>query len=516
MRLSEIFRLVWLNLSQNKFKVILTSIGIVVGSATIMMVIAIGTGGKEEVAEQFKNLNAGAIDISFGGGSSAMVGYTIGGSDESGGTQITGGMPGNGFDIGSMPDMSAVVSAMPDMGSIGGDASSVGGGRGGASGDFSGGGRGGASGGFGGDSMPDMSAGGGFSFGGMGGFGDFSSMFGGGSRGDGGDNRMNRETITLTENDMEDLEVFVPGITSSTISYSTTTSVEGGELESASYYTIAGVLDNYATLSNLTISVGEFLSEENDDGKEKVCVLGYSAANEIFDSAYDAYEEEVYIDGRPYKVVGVLDEMGTVASGISPDTAIFIPYATGIKYITGDSISPTVTVIAEDVNNIDTVIANIETVLADSYPNTQFTISDAGSKMDAANASNDTLQLLLVSMAIIVFIVGGIGIMNVLFVSVKERTNEIGILKALGCSRRDILLEFLLEAACMSLVGAVIGVLLSLGITPIVELLSVRVELSVSGAVLSLVFGVVTGSVFGFYPAYKASRLVPVVALNAE
>ena len=106
--------------------------------------------------------------------------------------------------------------------------------------------------------------------------------------------------------------------------------------------------------------------------------------------------------------------------------------------------------------------------------------------------------------------------MNVLFVSVKERTNEIGILKALGCSRRDILLEFLLEAACMSLVGAVIGVLLSLGITPIVELFSVRVELSVSGAVLSLVFGVVTGSVFGFYPAYKASRLVPVVALNAE
>ena len=473
MRLSEIFRLVWLNLSQNKFKVVLTSIGIVVGSATIMMVIAIGTGGKEEVAEQFKNLNAGAIDISFGG--SGTVGFSMGGSGDGGGTQNSGAMPSMDFNIGSMPDMSAMANAMPDM------------------------------------------SGGGFSFGGMGGFGGmFGGMFGGGSRGDGGDNRMNRETIILTESDMEDLEVFVPGITNSTISYSTTTSVEGGDLESASYYTIAGVLDNYATISNLSISVGEFLSEENDDGKEKVCVLGASSASEIFGSAYEAYEGEVYIDGRPYKVVGVLDEMGTVASGISPDTAIFIPYSTGIKYITGDSISPTVTVIAEDVNNIDTVIANVETVLADSYPNTQFTISDAGSKMDAANASNDTLQLLLVSMAIIVFIVGGIGIMNVLFVSVKERTNEIGILKALGCSRRDILLEFLLEAACMSLVGAVIGVLLSLGITPVVELFSVRVELSVSGAVLSLVFGVVTGSVFGFYPAFKASRLVPVVALNAE
>ena len=124
--------------------------------------------------------------------------------------------------------------------------------------------------------------------------------------------------------------------------------------------------------------------------------------------------------------------------------------------------------------------------------------------------------MLLIAMAIIVFIVGGIGIMNVLFVSVKERTNEIGILKALGCSKRDILLEFLMEACFMSLIGAILGVLLALGITPVVERMSVRVELSVSGAVLSLAFGVITGTIFGFYPAYKASTLIPVVALNQE
>lgn len=491
MRLSEIFRLVWLNLSQNKFKVILTSIGIIVGSATIMMVIAIGTGGKEEVAEQFKNLNAGAIDISYEGG--AMAGFTMGGSSSS-----SGG--GGSF---SMPDMGGMASAMPDRNSNSGSSN----GRGNM--DFGGGSMPDMS-GMGGGNMPDISAIAGMMQG-MGGFGGF-----GGKTGDGGDNRMNQEAVTLTESDMEDLEVFVPGISDSTISYSTTTSVEGGELDSASYYTVAGVLDNYAEMSNMTIAVGDFISVQNDESKEKVCVLGSSTATEIFGSASEAYGSEIYIDGRPYKVIGVLDAMGTVASGISPDTAVFIPYATGIKYITGDSISPTVTVIAEDVNNIETVITNIETVLSDSYPNTEFTISDAGSKMDAANASNETLQLLLISMAVIVFIVGGIGIMNVLFVSVKERTNEIGILKALGCSRCDILLEFLLEAAAMSLVGAVIGVLLSLGITPIVELFSVRVELSISGAMLSLVFGVVTGSVFGFYPAYKASRLVPVVALNAE
>lgn len=447
MRISELLRLVWMNLSQNKFKVVLTAVGIIVGSATIMMVLAIGTGGKLEVAEQFKNLNAGAIDISYESNATEFGSSSSAGGGFGGGSGGGGGMPGGG----NMP---------------------------------SGGG------------MPDFGMGGGMNF--------------------GDDDRMNQEKITLSTDDMEDLLVFVPGIADATISYTTTVDVEGGELDSSSSYTIAGVKYNYAEMSNMTMLVGDFLTEENDENKEKYCVLGYTAAKEIYGSASEAYDSVLYIDDRPYVVSGVLDEMGSVSSGISPDTAVFIPYETGIKYITGDNVSPTITVIAEDVNNVDNVIANIETVLADSYANAEFTISDAGTKMEAASKSNETLQMLLIAMAVIVFIVGGIGIMNVLFVSVKERTNEIGILKALGCSKRDILLEFLLEACFMSLIGAILGVLLALGITPIVESLSVRVELSVSGAVLSLAFGVITGTIFGFYPAYKASTLIPVVALNQE
>ena len=436
-----------MNLSLNKFKVVLTAVGIIVGSATIMMVLAIGTGGKLEVAEQFKNLNAGAIDISYESNATEFGSSSSAGGGFGGGPGGGGGMPGGG----NMP---------------------------------SGGG------------MPDFGMGGGMNF--------------------GDDDRMNQEKITLSTDDMEDLLVFVPGIADATISYTTTVDVEGGELDSSSSYTIAGVKYNYAEMSNMTMLVGDFLTEENDENKEKYCVLGYTAAKEIYGSASEAYDSVLYIDDRPYVVSGVLDEMGSVSSGISPDTAVFIPYETGIKYITGDNVSPTITVIAEDVNNVDNVIANIETVLADSYANAEFTISDAGTKMEAASKSNETLQMLLIAMAVIVFIVGGIGIMNVLFVSVKERTNEIGILKALGCSKRDILLEFLLEACFMSLIGAILGVLLALGITPIVESLSVRVELSVSGAVLSLAFGVITGTIFGFYPAYKASTLIPVVALNQE
>ena len=245
-------------------------------------------------------------------------------------------------------------------------------------------------------------------------------------------------------------------------------------------------------------------------------MLGYSAAKQIFGSAEEAYDSLVYIDDRPYTVGGVLAEQGTVEAGISADEAIFIPYATGIKYLTGSDISPTITVIAADVDNIEAVRENVKTVLAASYPNAEFTISDAGSKMEAANKSNETLTLMLIAMASIVFIIGGIGIMNVLFVSVKERTEEIGILKAIGGSRRDILLEFIMEACFISLIGGIIGVLLSFVINPVLSGFSIRTEMSVGGAVLALVFSIVTGTVFSFYPAWKASKLVPVDALSSE
>lgn len=464
MRLKELLRLVWINVSQNKFKVILTSIGIVVGAATIMMVIAIGKGGQLEVAEQFKNLNAGAVDISFEQNSGFSGEKSSSGSDS-----IRGGMPSDYTGGGMSSDFTG----------------------GGMTSDFKGG------------EMPDMES--------MPDFGDFSM-----GRGSEADSRINQEVVTLSTADVEDIETFVPGISDTTISYSTKSTVDGGDLEEESTYTIAGVKSNYATMSNLTLAMGDFITDDNDENKAKVCVLGASVAKEIFGSAYEAYDSTIYIDDRPYVINGILEEMGSVSSGISPDEAIFIPYETGVKYIVGNKVSPTITVIADDVTQVDGVVSNVETVLAESYPNTEFTITDAGSKMEAASASNDTLTLLLISMAAIVFIVGGIGIMNVLFVSVKERTNEIGILKAIGCSQKDILLEFLLEASAISFIGGVMGVALSLAITPVIEMLSVRVELSLEGAVISLLFGILTGTLFGFYPAFKASRLIPVVALNQE
>lgn len=480
MKLSEILRLVWINLIQNKFKVVLTSIGIVVGAATIVMVIAIGRGGQMDVADQFKNLNAGAIDISYeqstdssssnskGSSKSGSTNKSSGGNSESKGNQRDPGGFGGGQGMPQMP--------------------------------------GGSSGG-GSQGMPQMPGGGM-----QGGFGGF--MAGGNNNND--SSKINQEKITLSEDDMDDLKTFLPGISDITISYTTKSEVDGGDLDEAESYTIAGVKNNYVSMSNLTMAAGSFIESSNETNKEKVCVLGHSVAKEIFGSVEDAYDSTIYIDNRAYVVNGVISKVGTVSSGISPDDSIFIPYSTGVKYIVGTDANPTITVIASDVDNVDNVMENIQSVLAENYPNAEFTITDAGSKMEAASESNNTLTTLLIAMAAIVFIVGGIGIMNVLFVSVKERTKEIGILKAIGCTQKDILIEFLMEACFISILGGILGVLLSFGITPIVEYFDVRVELSIAGAVLAVVFAIFTGTVFGFYPALKASKLVPVEALNEE
>lgn len=465
MRIGELLRLVWMNITQNKFKTIMTSIGIIVGAATIVMVIAIGKGGKEDVADQFKNLNAGAIDISYDGGNS---------NEKS--SSDSGGGGGMGMPSGGAPG-----------GTPGGNGS---GGRGNApGGDFPGG---------------SDASGGDFPGGGM--------FFGGQDM----EERMNQENITLDEDDLDDIETFTSGISDATISYTTRASVDGGDLEEAATYTIAGIKENYADMSNLSVAVGDFISASDEENKEKVCVLGASVAEEIFGSSMDAYGSVIYIDERSYVVNGVLESMGTVASGISPDDSVFIPYDTGVKYLVGTKVNPTITVLAEDVTNIDGVITEVTEVLAQSYPNAEFTFEDAGSKMEAASASNEILTMLLIAMAAIVFIVGGIGIMNVLFVSVKERTNEIGILKAIGCSQGNILMEFLLEAAAISLIGGVLGIAASLLVTPVARYFGVRVELSAAAFLIALLFAIGTGTLFGFYPAYKASKLVPVEALSAE
>ena len=157
--------------------------------------------------------------------------------------------------------------------------------------------------------------------------------------------------------------------------------------------------------------------------------------------------------------------------------------------------------------------STLDYLLEDS---TMYAVEDAGSRIDAALESARTMKMLLISVAAIVFLVGGIGIMNVLFVSVKERTREIGILKAIGTSRFDILMQFLLESMGIGLFGGIIGVALSYAAMPLMKITDIAVSPSVGGQVAAMVFAVSTAAIFGFYPAYKASVLKPIDALNYE
>ncbi|MCC8047221.1 MAG: ABC transporter permease [Clostridiales bacterium] len=608
MRLSELLRLVWLNINQNRFKTVMTSIGIIVGAATIVMVIAIGRGGQMDVAEQFASLNAGSIDVSYdyaGEETSASGGDSFSFSDFGssimnnisnlfgGGSSDSGNTRGdrNSSDSGSGASNAGGMAAGGDMTmgggmTMGGDFSSDS-----SSGDDSSsmGGRGNFS-GFSDSDISDMAEA--FASGEMD-MSDIESMLSGGDAADGEeededgengtaddeaseeggasgsdasgegdaltsgedaegaadaegesgsgetqeaeteaaaaaadeeeesetdltDERLNQENIILTVDDLEDIETFVTDIDDATISYTSRTSVEGGDLTSAETYTVAGVYYSYYTVSNLSMAEGEFITDDQSDSKARVCVLGSTVAKTLFGSAAEAYGETLYLDDRAYEIIGVLSSSSTVSASITPDETIFIPYETGIKYITGTDISPVITVICNDVNLVDSVKETVEAVLEENYSTAEFTFSDASSKLEAAESSNEILTLLLSAMAVIVFIVGGIGIMNVLFVSVKERTGEIGILKSLGASRSTILFEFLFESAAISLIGGVLGVGASFLVTPLVEYNGIRVEANMTAWAAALAFSILTGTIFGFYPAWQASKLVPVEALNSD
>ena len=321
---------------------------------------------------------------------------------------------------------------------------------------------------------------------------------------------------TLTAEDVEEIALFVPNITTATISASGSYSVLGYDMEEEEDYTIVGAYAAYAQVSNLELALGDFITQEDTEDLSRVCVLGSRVCEEIFGSTMLAYNSILTIDGRDYTIIGVLKSMGTVSSGISPDTAVYLPYTTAEKYLFGNSIDPIITVLAEDVAHVPQVMENVEITLSDIHPGVTYTISDAGSSMEAATQSANTMSLLLVAIASIVFVVGGIGIMNVLFVSVQERTREIGILKALGCSRENILTEFLLEANMISTFGGVMGVVIGSALMPLLGHFEMRVEASAGGVAMALVFAVLTGTLFGFYPAAKAAALKPIEALNHE
>jgi putative ABC transport system permease protein len=427
MRISEIVRSVIYSVGANKFRVLLTSLGIIIGSFTIIMVVGIGKAGEDSVSEQYKRLSVETITISRAQG---------------------GGMRGGGFP----PPTSSQTS--------------------------------------------------------------------------------------LSKQQALDMEA-LSNVKSVGISVSTQTTVAYEQVSET--VTVMGINESYSGITNLDIAQGYFFTDDDGAQRNKVCVLGYNVAELLFgEDRANCVGETIKLKGLSFTIYGVIERIGGSAglssgsgrgggAGSSPDDMVYVPYDVAVKYTTGGSTSgnarmmmrnrdgASYVALANDMDSVSSAVSEIENYI-NEITGTEglYTVADAGSTLSSALQTANTMAALLIAVAAIVMIVSGIGIMNVLMVSVKERIKEIGILKSIGASRSVILMEFLLEAVFISIVGGFAGIALSAVAPNVLEIFNIDYAHTAGGLALGFTFAAVTGIFFGFYPAWKASSLKPIDALNDE
>ena len=296
-------------------------------------------------------------------------------------------------------------------------------------------------------------------------------------------------------------------------SVSSTVSVDGTTSEKAS---IIATTQDYMDVMNLTISSGRLLSIIDLENYNKVCLLGADLAESLFEDTEDPVGEKVKIDGDNYTVIGVLTAMGS-SMGTNVDEMMIIPFTTA-KYLGSDTSISDLYIKVSDEDLIDTTISLIESYVEANLGITTdyFSVSSQDSMLDTMEDVNDTLSLLLGGIASISLIVGGIGVMNVMLVSVTERTKEIGIRKALGAKKSDILIQFLIEALVLCICGGLIGVLCGLGIGELLNNMGYSFSPSTSIVLIAFSSSALIGIIFGIFPASKAAKLNPIEALHTE
>jgi putative ABC transport system permease protein len=284
---------------------------------------------------------------------------------------------------------------------------------------------------------------------------------------------------------------------------------------------IQGVGTDYLEIRQWPIEYGEFFTDQDVKAAAKVCILGRTVADNLFPES-SPVDQTVRIRSVPFKVVGVLTKKGQNAMGQDQDDVILAPYTTVIRRLSHWPNLRFILVSATSLKDISVAQTQISELLRmrhkiQPYDPDDFTIRNQTDLAATATATTDILTILLASIASVSLLVGGIGIMNIMLVSVTERTREIGIRMSIGARSRDILTQFLIEALVLSLLGGIIGIILGVAGSSIISSIAKWPTIVTAfSIILSFGFSIAIGIFFGFYPARKAAMLNPIDALRYE
>jgi len=293
---------------------------------------------------------------------------------------------------------------------------------------------------------------------------------------------------------------------------------------------LMGVTPGYDVVSSLSLADGEFISESEQNARSLVVVLGSGVAEDLFGGSEGVVGQRVRLNGQTYKVIGVLESKGGTGF-MNLDDQVFIPLSTALNRLVGgarfrgSSVISQITIKASNSKVVDQVVSDVTLTMRDRHGTVEgaddFTVTSQQDTLAAATEVSDTLTLFLGGIAGISLAVGGIGIMNIMLTTVSERTHEIGLRKAIGARRQDIMLQFLVESMVLSFLGGLIGVAIGWSIARMMGQIqfsgsTITPVVGLDSILLATMFSMAIGLFFGIYPATRAARLQPVEALRYE